>query len=480
MKNNMKRYIFAAAVAAVCLCQCKVVEDEPLVYDAPVAEFPSDVPQTISLSVGDSYTFSVNFTVGESLTKEWRVNGVLESSTDKLTYQFNEPGEFKVTFKAYNGSGSIEHSYAVNVADKLDMYLSVGDSTVVSRMEESYLPLYAIVKHGENVKHSWCLDGVEKSTEAYFEAYIPKNVSVSGDEHIVTYTGTNAAGSWTRSFTVKAGNRPLQVKFDEHHIRQFTFTVDIDAEVLYGGEGVQHKWYVDDVLVSEDSEVKYVLPKLGTYSVKYSGVNAKGETVENEWEIVYDGYLADFNAGYFSDAFQMNNANSSYLKYEKLEVVDSPYEDDGQGKVLKWQILDKNGKQNDQKTRGGIIILNDYLSSNGIDIKQFKGIKFHCHLAGDNFSATARRSPCVAYQTDYTKEYTTSKLKSIRLGTGDKGLSNYKPWNYICTSMWVELTYDVDFSKDGTLKIYPVCTVNKTTAVSGYSAIVYFDDIVLY
>ncbi len=475
MKNNMKRYIFAAAVAAVCLCQCKVVEDEPLVYDAPVAEFPSDVPQTISLSVGDSYTFSVSFTVGESLTKEWRVNGLLESSTDKLTYQFNEPGEFKVTFKAYNGSGSIEHSYTVNVADKLEMCLSVGDSTVVSRMEESYLQLYAIVKHGEDVKHSWSLDGVEMSTEAYFEAYIPKNVSVSGDEHIVTYTGTNAAGSWTRSFTVKADNRPLQVKFDEHHIRKFTFTVDIDAEVLYGGEGVQHKWYVDDVLISEDSEVNYPLPKLGTYSVKYSGVNAKGETFENEWEIVYDEYLADFNDGEFSDMFKIHNSNSTYLKKESLSVIDSPYEGDNHGKVLRWF------NNSDNKTRGGILLLSDYFTKCGIDLSQFKGIKFEGRLDGDNISATGGRSPAVAYQTDYSGEYTTSKLKSIRLGKSETGgLEDRTQWDYIYKGGWNRLTFEVDFSEEGTLKIYPTCTINKTTTVKGYYAKVYIDNIVLF
>ena len=473
----MKPYIFAAALAALCLCQCTVVEDEPLVYDAPVAEFPSDIPQTISLNAGDSYTFSVNFTVGESLTKEWRVNGVLESSSDELTYQFDEPGEFTVTFRAYNGSGSVAHSYTVKVADKLDITFSVGDSTVVSRMEESYLKLYAIVKHGEDVKHSWSMDGEVKSTDAYFEAYLPKNVSVSGDERTVTYTGTNALGSLTRTFTVKSTNRPLQIKFEESFSREFSLNLDISAEVLYGGEGVQHKWYVDDVLVCETEELKYAIAKLGTHSVKYHCVNAKGETVEKEWSFDHDEYIADFESGSLSDAFQMHNTDASNLKYERLEVVDSPYEGDGRGKVLKWQILDEDGTQNNQKTRGGIIIPNDYLSSHGVDLKQFKGIKFRGRLDGGYLSDTACRSTCVAYQTDYSGEY--KNVSSIRLGTGDSGIAR-KPWNYVCKSLWVELTYDVDFSEDGTLKIYPVCTVNKTTVVNGYSAIVYFDDIVLF
>ncbi len=470
----MKRYIFLAAAAALCLWQCTVAEVQPLQYAAPVAEFPTDVPATIPLSVGDSYTFSVNFTSGEKLTKEWRVNGLLESSTDKLTYTFNEPGTFTVSFKAYNGSGSVEQSYTVTVDDKLVIRLSVGDSTIINRMEESRLQLYAIVDKGQNVTHSWKVDGVEKGNEAYFDTYLPKNVSVEGDEHKIDYVGTNAAGTVSKSFTVKAGNRPLQIDFLEHHKRAFTFTVDITADIQYGGAGAQHKWYLGDQLVSETNEISYLLPSFGTYYVKYNGVNAKGETVEKEWTIVYDEYLADFNDGEFSDMFQLHNANTTYLKKESLSVIDSPYEGDKHGKVLKWF------NNSDNKTRGGILLLSDYFTKCGIDLKQFKGIKFEGRLFADKLSDTGRRSPCVAYQTDYTNEYTTSKLESIRLGTGDSGLPDFTPWNYVYKGGWSLLTYSVDFSQEGTLKIYPTCTVNNTTVVKGYYAQVYIDNVVLF
>lgn len=92
-------------------------------------------------------------------------------------------------------------------------------------------------------------------------------------------------------------------------------------------------------------------------------------------------------------------------------------------------------------------------------------------------SATGVRSPCVAYQTDYSTEY--ESVSTIRLGTGDAGIER-TPWNYICKPLWVNLTYKVDFSGEGMLKIYPTCTVNKTTVVSGYFAIVYIDDIVFF
>ncbi len=477
----MKRYIFVAAAVALCLWQCTTAEVQPLQYAAPVAEFPSDVPETISLSVGDSYTFSVNFTEGEKLTKEWRVNGLLEASTDKLTYTFNEPGTFTVSFKAYNGSGSIEHSYTVTVDDKLEIHLSVGDSTAINRVEESRLQLYAIVDKGQNVTHSWKIDGEEKCTEAYFDTYLPKNVSVDGDVHRIDYVGTNAAGSIAKTFTVKAENRPLQIDFQEHYKRAFTFTVNISADIQYGGAGASHRWYIGDDLVSESDEITYILPSLGTYYVKYKGLNAKGEIVEKEWTIVYDEYLADFNDGKFSEMFQIHNSNASYLKTESLSVVDSPYKNDGHGKVLCWHVDSKN------KTRGGFLFRKEYFDNHGIDLSQFKGIKLTGRLDSDEgeLSATARRTICLAFESDYSNEYKT--LSTIKKGDADAGLDDpdnpgktFEPWGYICKPKWINFQYNMSFSGDGTIKVYPACTWNKTTVVSGNYAYVYIDDIILF
>ena len=471
----MKRYIFVAAAAALCLWQCTTAEVQPLQYAAPEAEFPTDVPDAISLSVGDTCTFSVNFTSGEKLTKEWKVNDRLESSSDKLTYIFNEPGTFIVSFKAYNGSGSVEKSYTVTVDDDFEMHLSVGDSTEVTRYEDSPLRLYAIVDKGQNVKHSWKVDGVELCTDEYFNAYyFPKNPNEIPTEHTVSYTGSNAKGTFSRKFKVKVANRPLTVELLEQHKRAFTYTVNITANPIYSTTGVTHKWYLGDELVSETDKITYLLPSFGTYYVKYHAENAKGETVEKELTIVYDEYLADFNDGEFSDMFQIHNAKSDFLKKESLSVIDSPYEGDKHGKVLKWF------NNSDNKTRGGILLLSDYFTKCGIDLSKFKGIKFEGRLFGDKITDNGRRSPCVAYQTDYAKEYTASKLKSIRLGTGDSGLPAYTPWNYIYKGGWSLLTYSVDFSQEGTLKIYPTCTVNTTNTVKGYYAQVYIDNVVLF
>ena len=480
----MKRYIFLAAAAALCLWQCTVAEVQPLQYAAPEAEFPTDVPDAISLSVGDTCTFSVNFTSGEKLTKEWKVNDRLESSSDKLTYIFNEPGTFIVSFKAYNGSGSVEKSYTVTVDDDFEMHLSVGDSTEVTRYEDSPLRLYAIVDKGQNVKHSWKVDGVELSTDEYFNAYyFPKNPNEIPTEHTVSYTGSNAKGTFSRKFKVKVANRPLTVELLEQHKRAFTYTVNITANPIYSTTGVTHKWYFGDELVSETDKITYLLPSFGTYYVKYHAENAKGETLEKEWTIVYDEYLADFNDGEFSDMFKIHNSNKNFLKKEKLTIVDSPYDGDKQGKVLCWF---NNTNNKDILTRGGIIMLNDYFKKNGIDLKQFKGIKFRGRLFSDKLSDTGRRSPCVAYlpENEYSGEYKDNYPKnSIRLGEGDSGfpdIEKYGNWDYIYKSAWTQLTYSVDFSQEGTLKIYPTCTVNTTEPVRGYFAKVYIDDVVLF
>ncbi len=473
----MKHYIIAALAAVLCFWQCTVEEDQPIVYDAPVAEFPAEIPSEISLNVGESYTFSVNFSEGEKLTKEWRVNDHLESSSDRLTYTFNEPGTFTVSFKAYNGTGSVSRSYTVVVGDKLVMHLSVGDSTVVSRLEESYLQLYAIVEHGEDVTYSWSVDGVKKCDKAYFDNfYIPKGAKT----YKITFEGSNAVGNVSKTFEMEVEERPLSISFDCNSHRAFTYSVDISAEILYGGKGASHRWFVNGDLKSEDDKFNYSFPVLGAYKVDYVCVNSKGECIEKSWSFDYDEYLADFEYGNYDDLIQIHNSNANYLKSESLSIVDSPYGNDGHGKVLCWHIDSKN------KTRGGFILSKDYFTKHGIDISQFKGIKLSGRLAADekNLSATARRAICLAFESGYSNEY--KSLPTIKTGKGDAGLDDpenpgttFTPWCYVCKPKWINLQYDMDFSGDGTIKIYPACTWNKTTVVSGNYAYVYIDDIIL-
>lgn len=472
--NDMKRsYIIISALAAsLCLWQCSFEEAQPLSLAAPEINFITQ-DEVISAKVGEQVTIKTEAVSGDRLTKNWYVDGVLTCATDNFTYVFETPGTYTVKYVVFNGAGTAEKSYTVNVADVLEMHLSVGDSTVITRKELTTLRLYAIVDRGSDVTHSWTVDGEKVCDEAYFTTfYLPKaNVT-----HTVVYKGTNSAGEFSKTFNVDVDEQTLQIDFSDHSKRAFTYTLNLTAEILYGGTGAHHEWYVGGELVSEEADLSYKLPELGTYSVDYVCVNGKGEKVEKNFSIVYDEYLADFNDwDDFSDLFQLHNAKADYLAKESLSIVDSPYEGDRHGKVLKWYNNSNN------KTRGGIILRNEYFAENGIDLSQFKGIRFSGRLDGgesSEMSETARRSPCVAYQTDYSTEY--KAVSTIKLGTGDAGFAEYTPWNYVSKPYWSCLTYSVDFSGEGMLKIYPTCTVNKTTVVSGYYAIVYIDDIVLY
>ncbi len=481
----MKRlYIImaSAAAAALCLWQCSFKEDEPLSFTAPQVNFITE-DEVISAKVGEPVTIKTKTVSGDHLTKSWYVDGVLTCASDNFTYTFETPGTYTVKYVVFNGAGSEEKEYTVNVSDVLEMHLSVGDSTAITRKELTTLQLYAIVDKGSEVTHSWTVDGEKVCDGAYFGSYYLSNPNV---KHTVVYKGKNSVGEFTQTIEVSVVEQPLEISFQnnsvvlpyyEYNGSELRFTIDktayrikFEANVLHGGTGAVHKWYVDGKLAAENEKLNQLVEQTGTYTVDYVCTNARGEKVEKSWDIVYDGNAEADPA----DLFQLHNANASYLAKESLAVVDSPYDGDGHGKVLKWHNDSNN------KTRGGIILRNEYFAENGIDISQFKGIKFSGRLAGgegSTLSETAARSPCVAYQEDYSKEY--SSVSTIKMGTGDAGIER-TPWNYICKPIWVGLTYSVDFSGEGMLKIYPVCTVNKTTVVSGYFAIVYIDDIVLF
>ncbi len=468
----MKHYIIAALAAVLCFWQCTVEEDQPIVYDAPVAEFPAEIPSEISLNVGESYTFSVNFSEGEKLTKEWRVNDHLESSSDRLTYTFNEPGTFTVSFKAYNGTGSVSRSYTVVVGDKLVMHLSVGDSTVVSRLEESYLQLYAIVEHGEEVEHSWSVDGEKMSDKAYFNTFfLGKNPAVGSQSYTVEYKGTNPTGAvYTKAFTVKVKDRPLTVKFsdDSKSIFGRIYPVpELSVEVLFGASGVVHKWYVDDELVCEGDTFKHMFKKGGDYTVKYLGTNAASDTAERSWtfSISPEALLADFEDGtavsgnLYGDIFQLYDPTSNTLSKEKLSVVDNPVPG-SEGKALRYYINTNTG------ANGGFIVLAEGLKARGLDLSEFDGISFKACFRNTKTAKTSNYV-CIVYSDDMTAK------------TADKQHNNAEEALKADPFEWKTLEYDVDFSQEGTLQIYAINTSKKGKTASRYSE-VFFDDITLY
>lgn len=60
----------------------------------------------------------------------------------------------------------------------------------------------------------------------------------------------------------------------------------ISTSVKGGAEGLVHEWKVDGAVVSSDAEFRRVFSELGTFSISYTGVNAKQERVEKTWSLL--------------------------------------------------------------------------------------------------------------------------------------------------------------------------------------------------
>ncbi len=357
----MKRFMMTAAVSAVFLWQCAPAV-EPLSHTAPEVVFDRD-GGTVSAEVGQPVTFRAEVREGDRLTSGWYVDGVLEASSDEFTYTFDAPGEYEVLYRASNGAGAVEKKYSVTVSDVLEIHLSVGDSLEVTRTEQSTMKFYAIVDKGSDVEHSWSVDGVKMSGNAFFGTYFLEGTA----DRTVSYVGRNSAGSWNRTFTVKVDECPLTVSFSETAASisaKKGETLELSATIVYGGSGAVQKWYVGSNLVSETSTLSYVLTEAGQFTVRYECVNGKGEKAERSWtlnvaardEVIFE----DFESGSYT-----------CFKQGTLAVVDNPHKSglNTSSKVLKASAPGSGG------TSGFFTMLNDAVAAKGIKLSEYKGIK---------------------------------------------------------------------------------------------------------
>lgn len=142
----------------------------------------------------------------------------------------------------------------------------------------------AIVDAGSDVVHEWKVDGEVKSDKAYFDTFDLPEAKV----YTVAYAGTNAAGTFRKSFEVQATERPLEISFSNEDATipcKDGAVVEIIATVKYGGTGVQHEWKVDGVTVSTDAVFSRAFDGAGPYTIAYHGVNSKQETVDRTWTV---------------------------------------------------------------------------------------------------------------------------------------------------------------------------------------------------
>lgn len=357
----MKTRIISLVTAVLVLWQCSP-EVSPLHHTAPVVNFPLEA-QNITSKVGEPVSFKANVVSGDRLSKAWYVDGVLESSDEEFTYTFFKPGEYEVSFKVSNGAGTVEKSYSVSVSDVLEMHLSVEDSTVVTRVEQSFLKLYAIVDKGSDVVHSWSVDGEKLSDKAFFGTFFLKDTQ----SHEISYTGSNGAGSFSKKFTVNVNERPLTIQFSEEAATlssKIGATLTLTAKVLFGGTGVVHKWYIDSKLVSESTTMSYKFTAAGTVVLRYEGKNAKGEIVERSWTV----NVAARDEAIFED---FENGAYTCFKQGTLSVVDNPHPSglNKSSKVLKVSAPGTGG------TSGYFTMINSEIAKKGIDITKYRGLK---------------------------------------------------------------------------------------------------------
>ena len=342
MKTLLKtNVILLLGIVALWGCEEDVT---PLQHTAPQVTFP--VQETsLTAVVGDPVEFRADIESGDKLTCGWYVDGTLEASTAEMTYTFSAPGDYEVRFEARNGAGKVEKSYAVKVADVLKMHLSVGDSTRIVRRQLDVLKVMAVVDAGSDVVHEWKVDGEVKSDKAYFDTFDLPEAKV----YTVAYAGTNAAGTFRKSFEVQATERPLEIGFsnnDETIACKDGAVVEIIATVKYGGTGLVHAWKVGDEVVSTTAEFRHTFDAAGTYAVTYEGVNAKGEKKNASWTVE----VSEDAVGYMFENFESRDALPGHFingnaAIEGTTLQENPYKTavNPSNKVLRDLLLKESG-----------------------------------------------------------------------------------------------------------------------------------------
>lgn len=225
----------------------------------------------------------------------------------------------------------------------------------------------AVVDAGSDVVHEWKVDGEVKSDKAYFDTFDLPEAKV----YTVAYAGTNAAGTFRKSFEVQATERPLEIGFspaDTDLVVDFGKTVVFRADVRFGGSGLVHEWTVDGLVVGSEAEYSYDCSAEGNYIVGYKGVNDKQETVTYTWNVrvnpeTISGLLfADMEQGtYPTEMFSTPNAPG-------LSVEDNP---DALGKNQSAKVLQQ--KISGSHATKGYFVLK--LSSIP-ELSKYRGIRF--------------------------------------------------------------------------------------------------------
>ena len=375
--RNFFKIILCGCAAILFTSACRSDNAEPVKYKAPVVEFtmPSD---SISATVGEAVEFSARVVSGDKVSVGWYIDGDIVASSQTFSYVFEKAGEYDVRFEARNGAGSSFHDYHVQVADRLAIHLSVGDSTVVRRVQLEYLLVAAIVDYGSEVTHEWSVDGVVCGDDAFFGSFRLDEAR----DYAVHYRGSNMLGSFEQDFTVAVSERPLEVSFSiaDEIIAMFSGkTLGINANVLYGGTGATHKWYLDNVLVCETASFTHSFTEVGSFALRYECSNAKGETVTRSWTVNVT------SSGVVFDDFEADEIGSWFNLRENqpgIELVDNPDKSgiNTSAKCLRDRVSGSGSTSGYFTLKASVM-----LSAASFDVSEYSGIRFLVHLGQNSY-----------------------------------------------------------------------------------------------
>ena len=350
----------------------------PIVQEAPQVRFSRE-ESALTAVVGEKVTLSATLVAGDKVTMCWYVDGVLESSSSLFEYVFDVRGDHSIRFVAHNGTAEINKDYTVSVSDIFRMHLSVGDSLVVPRIQARVLKFLAVVDYGSDVTHEWKVDGVVESTAALFNNFTPMEVR----DYTISYHGENPAGFFDKTFTVRVSEAPLTVRYsiadpviNTVSGKAFTLT----ATAVYGADGLQSKWLLvgqgempeSDLVIGTDHTLDYNFPLPGEYTLRYEGVNAKGETAGRDWtvKVSASGHLADD----FEDGLKNWWANRNS---PGITVVDNPFK---AGLNVSDKVL-SDAVAGTGSTSGYFDLnLSSIADAAGVDITKCNGVRFKVYL----------------------------------------------------------------------------------------------------
>lgn len=381
MKNL---YIISAAAIVMMTAGCGQ-EVLPLEFSTPEVSFPIE-EETIRTSVGEQVEFTAEIVSGDRLVCSWYVDEVQEASTASFTYVFHEPGTYSVRFEARNGAGVVGRTYTVIVSDILRMTTSVGDSTEIRRYQNTYLKVMAIVEEGSGseLTHSWSVDGEQMSDKAYFDTFLLSRAKT----YKVSYFGENAAGTYSKDFDVIVLDAPLDIAFSKPQgslSAGIGEELTIEAEVRAGETGIRHEWKIDGEQVSSEAVFSHVFGEEGTYAVTYTGINAKGESIEAEWTVTVSiGVLFDDFENVSSLASWWENGNPSGVGIT-LEDNPDPSGINQSSKVMRDYVAG-------QSSTSGVFtlklsVLDEYLKGRGYEngVSAFTGLRFKIYFGTNEY-----------------------------------------------------------------------------------------------